>query len=174
MAYSKIPIGERAPEVVNVVVEIPRGSHYKYEYDEKFDEIRLDRVIHSPMFYPVDYGFIPQTRSEDGDHLDVLILITDPLTTGTIVSARPIGVLDIEDQGGKDWKIVAVAEKDPKMNKVLAIEEVNEHHKKEIEHFFQEYKKLENKWTKVYGWLGKDKALQILNEARKRFNKELE
>jgi inorganic pyrophosphatase len=172
MSYATIPIGEKEPKLINVVIEIPRGSHHKYEYDEEMDEIRLDRVLHSPVFYPTDYGFIPHTRSEDGDHLDALILITEPLTTGTIASVRPIGVFNMEDEGGKDWKIVTVADKDPRLTKIQDISDVDEHYKKEIEHFFMEYKKLENKWAKVHGWLGKEEAYRLIEEAKKRFNNE--
>jgi len=172
MAYATIPLGDKAPEVINVVVEIPRGSHHKYEYDEKFDEIRLDRVLHSPVFYPADYGFVPHTRSEDGDHLDVLVLITEPLFPGCVLSVRPVGVLDMEDNAGQDWKIVAVAEKDPKLSKIKDITDVDEHYKKEIVHFFEVYKHLEDKWAKVAGWLGKDEAYRILKEAQDRFTNE--
>ena len=172
MAYSQIPLGDKAPEVINVVVEIPRGSHHKYEYDEKLDEIRLDRVLHSPVFYPADYGFVPHTRSEDGDHLDVLVIITEPLFPGCVLSVRPVGVLDMEDNAGQDWKIVAVAEKDPKQRNINDITDIDEHYKKEIVHFFEVYKHLEDKWVKVAGWLGKDEACRILKEAQDRFTNE--
>lgn len=104
MSYHKIPLGNKAPEIINAVIEIPKGSHHKYEYDEVFDEIRLDRVLHSPVFYPTEYGFIPQTRAEDGDHLDILVLITEPLFPGCIVSVRVVGMLDMEDNAGRDYK----------------------------------------------------------------------
>jgi len=172
MAFHTIPLGNSAPEVITVVVEIPRGSHHKYEYDEALDEIRLDRVLHSPVFYPTDYGFIPQTRSEDGDHLDVLVLITEPLFPGCVISVKPIGVLDMEDNAGQDWKIVAVAEKDPKLNQITDISEMNEHYKKEIVHFFEVYKHLEGKWAKVKGWLPKTDAYRIIKEGQERFEKE--
>ncbi len=172
MAYSHIPLGDKAPEVINVVMEIPRGSHHKYEYDEKLDEIRLDRVLHSPVFYPADYGFVPHTRSEDGDHLDVLVLITEPLFPGCVLSVRPVGVLDMEDNAGQDWKIVAVAEKDPKLTNIKNISDVDEHYKKEIVHFFEVYKHLEDKWAKVKGWLDKDEALRLIQEAKLKFEQE--
>lgn len=170
MAFHTIPIGPNAPSVINAVVEIPRGSHHKYEYDENMDEIRLDRVLHSPVFYPADYGFIPETRSEDGDHLDVLVLITEPLFSGCIVSARVIGVLDMEDEAGQDWKIVAVADRDPKLSHVTDITNMDEHYKKEIVQFFEQYKKLEGKWAKVKGWLDKGQAYLRIAEAQERFH----
>ncbi len=172
MAYKNVPIGEKAPEIINVVVEIPKGSHHKYEYNEHFDEIKIDRVLHSPLFYPTDYSFIPHTRSEDGDHLDALVFITDPVFPGCIVEVRPIGVLDMEDEAGRDWKIVTVATKDPRLNHIQNIEEVNEHYKKEIEHFFEQYKKLENKQVKVGSWLPKEKAHELIKVAMERYQKE--
>lgn len=170
MAFSKIPIGEKAPESINVVIEIPRGSHHKFEYDEGLDEICLDRVLHSPVFYPADYGFIPQTTSGDGDSLDAFVFITEPLFPGCVVKVRPIGLLDMEDESGKDWKIVAVAEKDPRLKSIQSVDDLDEHYKKEIEQFFEVYKKLEpNKWAKVNKWLGKEEALRNIREAMERF-----
>lgn len=172
MAYSQIPLGKMAPEIINVVVEIPRGSHNKYEYDEELDEIRLDRVLHSPLFYPADYGFVPQTRSEDGDHLDALVIVSDSVFSGCTLSVRPIGVLDMEDESGQDWKIIGVAEKDPRQKNIQSIDSVDEQYKNEIIHFFEEYKKLENKWVKVKGWLGKDEAYRLIQEAKLKFEEE--
>ena len=140
MSFSKIPLGSQAPEIINSVVEIPRGAHNKYEYDEEMDEIRLDRVLHSPLYYPTDYGFIPHTRSEDGDHLDVMMLITEPVFSGCVVSARVVGILDMEDEAGQDWKIVAVADRDPKLSEINDIGDMDEHYKKEIVQFFEQYK----------------------------------
>ncbi len=173
MAYSNIPLGDNAPRVINAVIEIPRGSHNKYEYDEKLDEIKLDRILYSPFFYPTDYGFIPHTRSEDGDHLDVLVFITEPTFPGCVLSVRPIGVLDMEDSGDQDWKVIAVAEDDPRQKAIQSIDDIDEQVKKEIVHFFEEYKKLEGKWVKVKGWLDKKEAYRLIEEASARFNKEL-
>lgn len=172
MAYSIIPIGDKAPEVINTVIEIPRGSHHKFEYDEKVDEIILDRVLHSSVFYPTEYGFIPHTRSEDGDHLDVLVIISDPTFPGCIVSVRVIGVLDMEDSAGQDWKIIAVAEKDPRLSGINTIDDLDEHTKKEIQHFFGVYKQLENKWVKVRNWKSQEEAYRLIKEAQRRFEQE--
>lgn len=174
MAFSKIPIGDKAPEVINAIIEIPKNSHNKYEYDEGLDEIKLDRVLYSPLFYPADYGFIPHTRSDDGDHLDVLVIISDSVFPGCVVSVRPIGVLDMEDEGGQDWKIVAVAEKDPRQKNIQSIDSIDEQYKNEIIHFFEQYKKLENKWVKVKGWLGKEEAYRLIQEAKLKFEEETE
>jgi len=170
MSFAHLPIGDKSPETINVVVEVPRGTRNKYEYDEKLDEIRLDRVLHSAVFYPVDYGFIPETRAEDGDHLDVLILISEPTFPGCILEVRPVGILDMADENGQDWKILAVASKDPIHANVNTVTDVNEHLKKEIAQFFETYKNLENgKWAKLQGWLDIDEAHRRIEEARERF-----
>jgi inorganic pyrophosphatase len=103
MSFHSVPLGAKSPEAINAVIEIPKGCPNKFEYDEALDEIRLDLVLHSPIHYPLDYGFIPQTRSEDGDHLDVLIIVSTPLFPGCVVSVRPIGAIDMEDEAGQDW-----------------------------------------------------------------------
>ncbi len=163
MNLSHIKIGKNFPESVNVIIEIPRGSNNKYEYKEDIDAIVLDRVLHSPFFYPTDYGFIPQTRSEDGDPLDVLVLIKQPTFSGCILKARPVGALDIEDEKGRDYKIIAVAENDPYYNYVHNLNQVNEHLKDEIKHFFQAYKELEKgKTTRFRAWLDKEQAHEII------------
>lgn len=172
MSYSQVNIGKGAPELINVVIEIPRGGHHKYEFDEEMQEIKLDRVLHSAMFYPADYGFIPHTRSEDGDHLDALVIITDPLFPGCVVSVRVIGMLDMEDEAGRDWKVVAVAEKDPKLSHLKTMGDLDSHYKKEIEQFFKEYKELEHKKVSVKGWLPKDDAVAHVERAWKKYQQE--
>lgn len=172
MSFAKLPIGDDAPQTINVAIEIPKGTSNKYEYDEKLDEIRLDRVLHSAVFYPVDYGFIPETRAEDGDHLDVLVLISNPTFPGCILEVRPVGVLDMSDEGGKDWKILAVATKDPINKNVKTIADVNDHLKKEIAQFFETYKNLEDKWAKVENWLDEKEAYKRISEAQERYKKQ--
>jgi inorganic pyrophosphatase len=173
MSFSKVPLGDKAPSIVNAVIENPRGGHNKYEYDEELDEIMLDRVLHSPNFYPIDYGFIPGTRSEDGDHLDIMVLVSEPTFPGCVLDARPVGILDMEDEGGKDQKILAVAVKDPVYGKAQTIEDIDEHTRKSIAHFMETYKALEpDKWTKVGDWQGVDEAKSNIIGAKKRFEKE--
>lgn len=170
MNFSHITIGKHVPELVNVVIEIPCGSNNKYEYNEEIDAIVLDRVLHSPFFYPTDYGFIPETRSEDGDHLDILVLIKQPTFSGCVLQARPVGALDIEDEKGRDWKIISVAEHDPYYHGISNLEGINIHLKEEIRHFFEAYKQLEKgKVTFVRGWYSKEKAHEIIQEEFKRF-----
>ena len=172
MSLANIAIGDRSPELVNAVIEIPQGSHIKYEYDELLDVIRLDRVLYSPVYYPLNYGFIPSTRSEDKDQLDILVAISEPVFSGCLLTVRPIGVIDMEDNAGKDWKIVAVAHRDPRMDQIQTFHDLGDHTIKEIQHFFEVYKQLENKWVKFNSWLPKEDAARIINEAHERFSQE--
>lgn len=172
MAFSTIPIGPKAPHILNAVIEIPKGSQHKYEYDEALDEIKLDRVLFSSVFYPTEYGFIPETRSEDGDHLDVLVIISAPTFPGCIISVRPICVLNMEDEAGKDWKIIAVAEKDPRYKEIQTIDDMEAHFKKEVKNFFEVYKQLENKKVTVHEWRGKDEAYRLIEKAQVRYSNE--
>lgn len=168
MSYKNLKIGEKAPEIVNVIIEIPKGSHNKYEYDEILDEIRLDRVLFSPVYYPADYGYVPETRSEDGDHLDILILVTEPTFPGCIMQARPIGALKMSDDKGLDEKILAVCHNDPRFNNVVSIEDIDQHTKDEIQHFFEVYKQLEQKKVTIEGWVDKEEAFALINKAREK------
>lgn len=172
MTYKDLPIGKNSPNAVNVVIEIPKGSHTKYEYDEELDLIKLDRILHSSVYYPTDYGFIPQTRSGDGDHLDALVLVTDPLFPGCVVSVRPVGVMYMIDQNEKDEKIIAVAQNDPLMAQIKDIEDVDTFLKKIIHNFFETYKQLEKKTVTVHEWRGKDFAHEIIRTAQETFAKE--
>src|SRR5271155_5373285 len=122
--WEKVPLGEESPEVVNVIVEIAKGSHNKYEFDEKLGIFKLDRVLYSPFHYPLDYGFIPQTRSEDGDHLDALVIGADPIGLGVLVEARPIAVLRMIDSGEADFKILAVQKSNPRLNEIKDLDDM--------------------------------------------------
>jgi inorganic pyrophosphatase len=170
--FDKITLSTEFPLKIDVIVEIPRGSHNKYEYDESLGLIRLDRVLHSSVIYPTDYGFVPQTRSEDGDHLDVLVLITDHLFPGCVVTVRPIGMIDMDDDKGKDWKVIAVADTDPRYKEVTSLKDVDQHYLKEIQQFFEVYKQLENKTVTFNGWLDKEKAIEIIKATNLKFLEE--
>ncbi len=172
MSFKHIPIGNKFPEIINTVIEIPKRAQNKYEYDEEMDEIKIDRVLHSSMHYPLDYGFIPGTRGDDGDHLDVLLVISSEIFPGCIVSARPIGIADMEDENGQDWKIIAVAEKDPRLTEVNELEDMGEHFTKEVQHFFEQYKKLENKKVKFKKFLGKTEAYEIIKIGKEKYDRE--
>ncbi len=118
MNYYQLPTGDGAPQIVNVVVEVPAGTRNKVEYDPVLEVFRVDRVLYSPIHYPGDYGFLPSTLSPDGDALDVLVLVTDPTFTGCVLSARPIGLLDMRDEAGADEKVLAVPETDPRFEEI--------------------------------------------------------
>ena len=172
--YKDIQPGENTPEQINVVVDIPKGAANKYEYKEQGGYFELDRVNYSPLFYPCDYGFVPQTHSEDGDALDVLLLITYPTFSGCVVKARPIGVLLMEDEAGVDNKIVAVPiEKvDPRFKEIQDINDLSEHYRKEIQVYFEDAKKLEPEkyeHVKVDGFENKAKALEIIKTAIEKY-----
>lgn len=166
MSLLDVKIGSGAPEVFNAVIEIPRGSTNKYEVDQTTGTIMLDRVLYSPLFYPFDYGYIPQTHYLDGDPLDVLVLTSHPLFPGCVVEASPIGVLKMSDEKGPDEKILCVATKDPRYGYRKTLEELNLHTLKELRHFFEVYKTLEEKSVEIEGWFGREVALALIAQYR--------
>lgn len=166
--YAKLPIGAHAPERVNAVIEIPKGSVNKYEYDKELQVFRLDRTLFSPVHYPGDYGFIPCTLGRDGDPLDVLVLLEAATFPGCLIEVRPIGVLRMQDQGKGDEKILAVAESDPVYKEVRDYPQMFTHTLREIEHFFSVYKSLEGKHTDIAGWDGVEAAKRIISEGQRR------
>jgi len=166
MSLLDVSIGPDAPNVFNVVVEIPKGSTNKYEIDQQTGAIKLDRVLFSPLFYPCDYGYIPQTHYRDGDPIDVLLMISHPTFPGCVVEAKAIGVLEMKDEKGSDEKIVCVATKDPRYSERKSLNDLQEHTKKEIIHFFEVYKTLEEKSVEVIGWNDVALALQIIEKYR--------
>ena len=172
--FENIKIGDKSPKIVNAIVEIPKDTYNKYEYDENLGIIKLDRVLYSPMHYPVDYGFIPETRSDDGDHLDVMIITTSPVFTGCLLEVRPLGVLLMRDNKGVDEKIIAVPLKNPVYDHYKKLSDLSPHFLKEIEHFFAEYKRLETcKDPIIKGWGNRLKAYRIIKESQKRYQNEL-
>jgi inorganic pyrophosphatase len=166
------PSASDFPAIVEVVVEIPRGSRNKYEYDEAADVFRLDRVLASAVHYNFDYGFITDTRAGDGDHTDALLLIDEPTFPGCRVWARPIGGLEMRDDKGEDFKVLCVAEGDPNQEHVEQLDLVRPHRLVEIEHFFQTYKILEDKMVEVVGWRDRARALEILRHDREAWERE--
>ena len=172
--YKDISAGDNLPEQINVVVDIPKGCSNKYEYNEEKGYVELDRVYYMSMFLPCDYGFVPQTHSEDGDALDVLLLTTYPTVPGCVVKARPIGLLAMRDEAGIDNKIIAVPiEKiDPRFKEIQDISDLGEHIKKELKANFEEYKKLEPekyKHVKVEEFEGKERAMEIIKKAVEKY-----
>lgn len=150
--YLELPVGDRAPEVFRVVIEIPKDNTNKFEYDKELHVFKLDRNLHSPVHYPGDYGFIPSTLSDDGDPLDVLVLVPSPTFPGCIQEVRPIGLLEMLDQGVLDEKVLAVGKHNPRYANVWNHTDVYPHMLKEITHFFSVYKDLEGKRVEIKGW----------------------
>src|SRR5579864_8913569 len=144
--------GSSCPEVVRMIVEIPKGSTNKYEYDAELGIFRLDRALYSPVHYPGDYGFIPGTLAADGDPLDVLALVEEPSFSGCLIEVRPIGMLNMIDRKKSDQKIVAVPNRNPRYQEVHDMDQIFTHIRREIEHFFAIYKELEGRSTATLGW----------------------
>ena len=167
--YLTLAIGEGAPDEVNAVIEIPRGQTNKYEYDKQLNVFRLDRNLYSPEHYPGDYGFIPSTLSDDGDPLDVLVLVDAPSFTGCLMTVRPIGMLKMIDQGSEDEKILAVGTNNPIYNDVNDYQKLYPHLLLEIEHFFSVYKELEAKTTRITGWQDAKHARAVVRECQARY-----
>jgi inorganic pyrophosphatase len=160
-----VDYGDQAPRVVNAIIEIPQGSRAKYEVDKESGLLKMDRVIYSSFYYPVNYGFIPQTYGGDKDPLDILVLCSVSAAPMCLIEAKVIGVMQMVDSGDADDKIIAVAAHDPSMNYINNIEEMPKHFFDELRHFFEEYKRLENKSVVVEEFQDKAVALKIIQEA---------
>jgi inorganic pyrophosphatase len=148
----ELPAGPSIPDVIYVVVEVPKGSRNKYEYDKVSGFVKLDRVLFSPIHYPGDYGLIPSTHYDDGDPLDVLVMVNEPTFPGCIIEARPIGLFRMLDRGVADDKVLAVPAYDPNFQDYYDIPHIPQHFLAEMGHFFAVYKELEGIETKVIGW----------------------
>jgi inorganic pyrophosphatase len=171
----KIDSIKQSPDQCTVIIEIPKGSNIKYEYDMESGFIIVDRKLFTAMYYPCNYGFIPNTLENDGDPLDVLVLGENPLAPLSLIKVIPIGILQTEDEEGHDSKIVAIptSKIDPSFLTVKDIEDVPQHLKDQIEHFFEHYKELEQgKFVKISGWEGKESAIKKISEAIKSYKKE--
>ena len=159
-------------EDMNVIIEIPAGSKNKYEIDKETGLIKLDRAMHTSQDYPFDYGFVPQTLWDDGDALDVVVLATYPLATGILVNVRPVGIMNMIDGGESDAKIIGVPVEDPRWDEVQTLDDVNKHTLREIEHFFQTYKGLQDKVVEINGFSGKDDAKAAFTRSRELYQAE--
>jgi inorganic pyrophosphatase len=159
----------RIERVFPVIIEIPKGSKNKYELDKESGLLRLDRVLHSAVYYPADYGFIPRTYCGDGDPLDALVLGQEPVYPLTIVEARAIGVMRMRDESGPDDKIVAVSVHDPAFSDYFDKAQLPPHIMREVQRFFEDYKALENKQVVVEDLLGPAEAIDIIRESLKQY-----
>lgn len=162
--WHDIPSGDDLPKVINVIVEIPKGSKNKYEIDKESGLIKLDRAMKSAQDYPFDYGFVPQTLWEDGDALDVVLLTTYPLHPGILVEARPIAVMHMIDGGEGDDKVIAVPKNDPRWEEAHDLTDVNKHTIKEIKHFFETYKTIDGKTVEITGVEGREAAYEAVKK----------
>src|SRR5216683_713071 len=169
-AWHDVTPGERLPAHFTAVIEIPMGSSVKYELDKETGMLRLDRILYSAVFYPADYGFIPQTLAEDDDPLDVLVLCQEPVAPLTLVGARAIGLMTMVDSGKKDHKILAVAVHDPEYNSFQEADELPDHRLHMLRRFFQDYKTLEGKAVEVDEFQPAAAALPVIEEALTRYS----
>jgi inorganic pyrophosphatase len=161
--------GPDCPELVRMIVEIPKNSTNKYEYDGKLGVFRLDRSLYSPMHYPGDYGFIPGTLAEDNDPMDVLVLVQEPSFTGCLIEVRPVGILNMVDSEEGDQKVLAVPTRNPRYDQIHTMDQIFPHVRREIEHFFTIYKELEGRLTRMEGWGGPREARREIVSSRQRY-----
>lgn len=160
---------KREDNILQVMIEIPKGSRNKYEYDKERKVMKFDRMLFSSVHYPSDYGFIPNTLAEDGDPLDAIVLVWEPTFPGCLIEAYPVGLFKMMDEKGIDYKVLCVPVHDPQWNHIHSLQDVSTHMLKEIEHFFSIYKDLEQKKVQVEGWQDYEAALVAIAEARARF-----
>jgi inorganic pyrophosphatase len=168
----ELPVGPDWPEIVNVIVEIPKGSRNKYEYDKRLGVIKLNRVLFSSLHYPGDYGLIPRTHYEDGDPLDVLVMINEPTFPGCVLEARPIGFFRMLDGDLPDDKVLAVPASDPLYSGIRSLEDVAPHFLREVAHFFGVYKDLEETRVKPLGWESQALAYEQIRHAADLYSRE--
>lgn len=159
------PIGIRAPVEFQCIIEIPKGSKLKYELDKETGLIRVDRVLYSSVVYPANYGFIPQTLGDDGDPLDVLVMMQEPVVPLSLLRVRPIGMMTMVDQGQNDEKIICSHLDDPEYSSYSHIKELPSHRLTELRRFFEDYKKLEHKEVLVRSFFGPEDAMRIIRES---------
>ncbi len=172
MDIKKVPIGRNVPHEINVIIEIPMGGNpVKYEFDKESGAMYVDRFLHTAMYYPCNYGFIPHTLSDDGDPIDAAVLSQFPVQAGVVIPSRPVGVLLMEDESGVDEKLLCVPLDDlhPYYGNIQTIGDVRPVLLEQLQHFFEHYKDLEdNKWAKVKGWEDEGVAKQLIAEAIER------
>lgn len=170
----EITPGKDVPNVINVIIEIPKGSKNKYELDKETGLIMLDRAMHTSQDYPFDYGFMPQSHWEDGDPLDVVVLTTYALAPGVLVKVRPVAIVNMIDDGDSDAKVIAVPDKDPRWDEVRDLADVNKHTIKEIEHFFLTYKQIQKKPVSIDSIEGKDAALAAVLKSQELYKEKFQ
>jgi inorganic pyrophosphatase len=168
--WHETSIGKQPPNYVNGIIEIPRGSRAKYEVDKESGLIKLDRVIYASMYYPLNYGFIPQTMGEDHDPLDIVVLTQVSVVPLCLIPCKVIGVMQMVDRGEADDKIIAVAEEDPSVSHINDVKDLPDYLRAELKHFFENYKTLENKKVVVDEFLPHEKAVKIIETSIDYYN----
>ena len=166
MDLSRIPAQPKSG-LINVLIEIPAGSKNKYEFDKDLNAFALDRVLYASVHYPYDYGFVPNTLADDGDPLDGMVIMDQPTFPGCVITARPIGMLEMIDGGDRDEKILCVPDKDPRYVHVKSLRDIASHRLDEIEEFFRTYKNLEKKVTEILGWKDIDSVMPLVEQCVK-------
>jgi inorganic pyrophosphatase len=161
-----------ADETVLCMVEIPKGSRNKYEWDERLQAITFDRFLFSSVVYPLDYGMIPDTKAEDGDPLDAMVAVSEPTFPGCVIRMKPIALFKMTDDKGIDHKVIGVPLEDPNWNQIETLEDLPQQLRDEIAHFFGVYKTLEQKAVEVDGWYSREDALTVIEESRRRWTDE--
>lgn len=165
--WHNLASGTRPPDVVYAVVEVPKGNRNKYEYSKRAGVIKLDRVLYSPLHYPGDYGFIPQTFFEDGDPLDILVMMNEPTFPGCVIEARPVGMFKMIDKGEPDYKVLAVPNTDPNFDEYNTLDDLPTHFPKEVAHFFMVYKELQGTTVTSEGWTGLEETKRTIKLSMK-------
>jgi inorganic pyrophosphatase len=160
--WHNLASGPNPPDVIYTIVEVPKGSRNKYEYSKTAGVIKLDRVLYSPLHYPGDYGFIPQSYFDDHDPMDILVMMNAPTFPGCVIESRPLGMFKMIDKGLPDYKVLAVPSTDPNFEDYHDLDDVPRHFPKEVEHFFMVYKQLQGAEVKNEGWVGADEAKQAI------------
>lgn len=168
--YAQVPPGTNIPRVVNAIVEIPKGRRSKFEVDKNTGLIRLDRYLYSSSHYPGDYGFIPQTLAEDGDALDILVMVNEPTFSGCLIEARVLGIFRMRDHGANDFKILGVPNSDPLFDEYQDLSDVPRNFRREVEHFFATYKLLEQVSVEVQGWSAASDATAEVRASVERYH----
>ncbi len=172
--WHDLSLGDKAPKEFNAIIESPKGSKNKYEIDKKTGLIKLDRAMKTTQDFPFDYGFAPQTLWEDNDPLDIVVLTTYPLHPGILLKVRPVAVMRMIDCGDSDDKIIAVPVDDPRWEEAQDLEDINKHVIKEIRHFFETYKVIENKVVEVKEFENKTKALETVEKSIKLYKEKFQ
>ena len=167
-------VDENFPHKIPAYIEVSKNSRFKYEWDDKLNTLVLDRILHSSVVYPYNYGFFPQTLCDDGDPLDVLVMCDGELLPGSVVFVRPICYMIMEDEKGQDEKVLAVVDKDPRLNEIKTMNDIPKHIIHEITNFFETYKILEkDKWVKVGNWKNKEETLQLIKDSNETYKQNL-